>query len=532
MASGGGDLQSPKKRKREHAEGKTKKPYAGVGAKGKTKQPYGGTAEVVTKKQPVTPREKRLAAKELSEARKMRRKQNYSLEKELTKLWEKMRCHSVSNEDRSRIVSQALQKMNGKYLDIAGSHVTARVLQSCVKWCSQSERDAIFDALQPHFLILSRKKYAVFLVKKLIKLVVDYAFQLATPPQRRQLLLELYSTELQLFKGLTEQKSHSLLDTISKLGLQKSSVLQHMTIVIQAILEKGIIEYSIVHTAILEYFTIADKTSASDVIRQLIPLLTEGSSVMDVDEPSVATELPKKSKAKKKRLSEPVIVRIMHTRDSLKIAISCLRHGSAKGEAPGNATEVTLENKVDAAANKEDDISESTQIASDSKKDPSQRRHELLIKSELAEALVQSCTENVGELLRTNFGKDVLYEVAVGGKDNVLEGISDRIHMLHDAIASDAAQPKMEDIEHAFENFHSSRVIRKLIIDCPAFAVILWKKALKGKCKIWAHGHSSKVVAAFMESPSSKVKDLAKSELQPLIDSGVLKTPDHKPVEK
>lgn len=51
----------------------------------------------------------------------------------------------------------------------------------------------------------------------------------------------------------------SLLDTISKLGLQKPSVLQHMTIEIDKILEKGTVEYSIVHRAILEYFTIADK---------------------------------------------------------------------------------------------------------------------------------------------------------------------------------------------------------------------------------------------------------------------------------
>ena len=50
-----------------------------------------------------------------------------------------------------------------------------------------------------------------------------------------------------------------MLETISKLGLQKSSVLQYMTIEIQKILEKGTVEYSIVHTAILEYFTIADK---------------------------------------------------------------------------------------------------------------------------------------------------------------------------------------------------------------------------------------------------------------------------------
>ena len=80
-------------------------------------------------------------------------------------------------------------------------------------------------------------------------------------------------------------------------------------------------------------------------------------------------------------------------------------------------------------------------------------------------------------------------KVAVGGKDNVLEGVTDRVHMLHDAIASDAAQPKTEDIEHAFENFFSSRVIRRMIIDCPAFAVTLWRKALKGKCKTWAEGH-------------------------------------------
>lgn len=122
--------------------------------------------------------------------------------------------------------------------------------------------------------------------------------------------------------------------------------------------------------------------------------------------------------------------------------------------------------------------------------------------------------------------------MAVGGKDNVLDGLTDRIHMLHDAIASDAAQPKTEDTEHAFENFFSSRVIRRMVIDCPAFAVTLWRKALQGKCKIWAEGHSSKVVASFLESPSTEVKDLAKPELQPLVDAGILKVPDPKVVQK
>jgi pumilio homology domain family member 6 len=56
-------------------------------------------------------------------------------------------------------------------------------------------------------------------------------------------------------------------------------------------------------------------------------------------------------------------------------------------EALESATEVTSENKVDAVTDKEPDGLEGMQIVSESKKDPSQRRHELLIKSELAEVM-------------------------------------------------------------------------------------------------------------------------------------------------
>ncbi|KAM3231256.1 hypothetical protein ACQJBY_061431 [Aegilops geniculata] len=531
--AGGGDHPGANKRKRE-AAGRPKAPSKGPGPgdAAKRKKTYDAPA-AKPKPQPVTAKDKRVAAKEMSESRKMKRKPNYNLEKELAVLWEKMRCRDVSKENRSKLVTEALRKMDGKYFEIAGSHVTARVLQTCVKWCSQPERDAVFVALQPHLLHLSRKKYAVFLVKKLIKLatkkqlalfisslhghvasllrhtigaaVVDCAFHQAMPPQKRSLLLELYSTELQLFKDLTEQKSCSLLETISKLGLQKSSVLQYMTTVIQPLLEKGIVEYSIVHTVILEYLTIADKTSASDVIRQLIPHLTQGSSVVDGDELSGVAEVPTKSKAKKKRSSEPLLIRIMQTREGLKIGLACLKHGSAKDrkkiikslkgqnmklalgdygclflacllsivddtklvtkvvideltkqlkelifdkngrrpllqllhplcsryltptdliclkysvpslvskdEASESATKVNLDSKLDDVADKEHGGSEDTLVASDSKKDPFKRRQELLVKSELFEVLIETCIENVGELLRTNFGKDVLYEV-------------------------------------------------------------------------------------------------------------------------
>jgi pumilio homology domain family member 6 len=61
-----------------------------------------------------------------------------------------------------------------------------------------------------------------------------------------------------------------LLDIIANLGLQKASVLQHMTQVIQPLLEKGIVEYSIVHTAILEYLTIADKVISTSYLYKVV----------------------------------------------------------------------------------------------------------------------------------------------------------------------------------------------------------------------------------------------------------------------
>jgi hypothetical protein len=42
--------------------------------------------------------------------------------------------------------------------------------------------------------------------------------------------------------------------------------------------------------------------------------------------------------------------------------------------------------------------------------------------------------------------------------------------LFHDAIASDAAWSKAEDIEHGFEKFHSSHIIIRMILGCPGFA--------------------------------------------------------------
>jgi pumilio family protein 6 len=37
-----------------------------------------------------------------------------------------------------------------------------------VKYCSQTERDAVFDELKPHFLTFASNKYAIHLVTKML----------------------------------------------------------------------------------------------------------------------------------------------------------------------------------------------------------------------------------------------------------------------------------------------------------------------------------------------------------------------------
>ncbi|KAJ6989405.1 pumilio [Populus alba x Populus x berolinensis] len=521
--------------------------------------------------------------------------------------------------------------MKGKIPEIASSHVSSRVLQTCVKYCSQTERDAVFDELKPHFLTFASNKYAIHLVTKMLdnaskkqlaefisplrghvasllrhtvgSVVIEHAYQLGNATQKQELLMELYSTELQLFKDLAMIKESRLVDVISKLNLQKGSVSRHMTSVIQPILEKGIVDHTIIHKVLIEYLSIADKTSAAEIIQQL---------------------------------SGPLLVRMIHTRDGSRIGILCVKHGSAKerkkivkglkgtvgktahfqygslvlacivstvddtklvaktvirelqtilkelvldknGRRPllqllnPNCTryfspdemaslslsisslnamgelEVNRETKSlkDEESSDKDNSgrdvtmaeadgsasSETLQLVEGSKKDPSIRRQELLVGSGLAKNLIDMCTENAEELLRSNFGKEVLYEAATGGSGGILQQtLGDELNALHEAIASVAAESKSEgsEKEHVLENFHSSRTIRKLVLDNPAFAATLWKKALSGKCEQWAQGHSSKVICAFLESSDAMVSKLAKEELQPLINRGILKLPEKK----
>ncbi|CAG7866429.1 unnamed protein product, partial [Brassica rapa] len=47
--------------------------------------------------------------------------------------------------------------------------------------------------------------------------------------------------------------------------------------------------------------------------------------------------------------------------------------------------------------------------------------------------------------------------------------------------------------------------------------------ALSGKCRSWAQGHCSRILSAFVETQDVQVREMAKEELQVLVDEGALK---------
>ncbi|XP_037477042.1 pumilio homolog 24-like isoform X2 [Triticum dicoccoides] len=85
----------------------------------------GGGGGTKGKPQPVTAKEKRVTAKEVSESRKP----DYNLKKDIEVLWGKMIGRHLSKDDIIKLVTEALRKMDWKYLEFldpihvcSGSH--------------------------------------------------------------------------------------------------------------------------------------------------------------------------------------------------------------------------------------------------------------------------------------------------------------------------------------------------------------------------------------------------------------------------
>ncbi|KAF7835404.1 pumilio-like protein 24-like [Senna tora] len=188
-------------------------------------------------------------------------------------------------------------------------------------------------------------------------------------------------------------------DVISTLGLEKGSVLRHMTSVIQPILEKGIVDHTIIHRLLMEYFSIADKVLLYPFPVKYNSTAVESTSRLDdwykgwsqtwnsLCKTGSAMERKKIIKGMKGHIDKIAYHEhgCMVSPDDLAPLNSYIPSLSVKVEEPGDDEpkedmEVTADE-----ANKDGDNSH---LVESGKKDPIVRRQELLSKSGLAEYFV------------------------------------------------------------------------------------------------------------------------------------------------
>jgi hypothetical protein len=128
--------------------------------------------------------------------------------------------------------------------------------------------------------------------------VLEQAYLSANAVQKQELLAEFYSPEFRLFKGMITAGKGRVVDLLAtEPAAKRRAVLEHMTLALQPILEKGIVDHSIIHRAIVEYLSISKKSMIQEVVQQL---------------------------------SGALLVRMLHTRDGAKVGVTCVMHGSNK----------------------------------------------------------------------------------------------------------------------------------------------------------------------------------------------------------
>ncbi|KAF5740441.1 pumilio 24 [Tripterygium wilfordii] len=183
------------------------------------------------------------------------------------------------------------------WLRSMGFKVSLLVIDDVLSLGSGGNKNWIWDLLLElcHLYVLGDGSGVVVLGGQYIAIEFGYVvteyqleYQLGDATQRQELIMELYSIELQLFKDLVLMKESRLLGVISKLDLQKASVLRHPSLMIQPILGKIIVDHSIILMELIEYLTIAEKL-----------LIT-------------------------RRVLEHSIVRMIHTRDGSRLRMLCV----------------------------------------------------------------------------------------------------------------------------------------------------------------------------------------------------------------
>jgi len=453
-----------------------------------------------------------------------------------------------------------MKLIEGKVKEIVFKHDASRVIQSCIKYATRDQREIIVNELKGNWVALVTNHYSHFLTQKMLKYgtkeqkdsiitefyghirklikhkdaagVVEYIYnEIANSQQRTSLIEEFYGPEFSLFKS---KEKRTFEDLIKDQPEKKIYILKHVGETLIALINKEMTSYSIVHRALLEYFTHADLANKIDMINNIKELLVHMLHTPDGAKVAVQSVILGNAKDRKT---------IIKTMKSFVSKICKEEHGNVTIMAITDVTDdtVLIEKIILAEMIKSiDDLIEDkhgclpflhlmapysktyftkntidilTQNASEnitSKKNPEIRRQELL--KFILPKLLQVVCDKVDTLSRTSIGCGVIFETIKAAKTDFTDNIA--------TIFNKLAILAKETENNILEDFYGSRLYKKLIAEefeitnsKIGFASILYD-SIKGNIENFAlKKGSSFVVCALLDVPATK--ELIFKEIKP-----------------
>jgi pumilio family protein 6 len=244
--------------------------------------------------------EKKKKGKELAMGHTQKKQRYLDVIQPAKMIWEKLRMKS-NTASRENHVKDLLSILQGKFYEVLIKHDASRIVQSMLKYGNDGQRLIIGRELKGHYVELSKTKYGKFLIAKILKycntslremIITEFYGQIvklirhreasaimnvvyrdfANTAQRSILMEEFYGPQFALFKT---QERRTLEDLLAAFPEKKESVLKYMEDSLRAIINKGTLQYDMVHRALWQFFTYADLKRRTDMLELLKEYLVE-----------------------------------------------------------------------------------------------------------------------------------------------------------------------------------------------------------------------------------------------------------------
>lgn len=229
---------------------------------------------------------------------------------EAKKVWEEARKTELSAEERAPLLAKLFDLLGKKLQAVVLRHEASRVVQTMLKYGTAEQREQIAEALTPITCELALSHYGKYLLMKLLRYgvkdvrvqvirhmqkkmaklltnkesahVLEYIFSELTGKRRLAFMKELYGPAFAVFynpqlaagaAASSDQDELSLVELIrgsTDKSLQRMTV-QHLELLMSRMLHKGppIIEFSILHKLMRDYFTLIDDRRRRDFAGEL-----------------------------------------------------------------------------------------------------------------------------------------------------------------------------------------------------------------------------------------------------------------------